>query len=107
MRCHGHAINDAVAGVPTAAWARPVQQHLDATLDAVSDSSSSTTRKTLFQGEQGEGSGHDPTAGVGLPGPTEFLGGDADLSIGRAELPLPDPACLTAAGVEEPVRRTA
>src|SRR5438132_1157720 len=98
MRGHGNAVHDAVACVPTAVRTRPIQQHLDAALDTVSDSSFATAGVTLFQGQQGEGSWHNPTARARIPRPAEFLGVEADASIGRAEFPLPDPARFTSLG---------
>ena len=90
MRRERHSKRHAVARVPTAAWTRSIEQHLDAQLDPIL---AFIRCGLLFPGhsqrQNRERCRDDPARGIRRPGPAELVGIEAHLSVDRLEFPSP------------------
>src|SRR5712664_2648068 len=102
MGSQGDAINDSVAGIPPATRTRTIKQHLNPELDAGGSGLTTARARELIDGENRERGWHNPTVRVRHPWPTELVRIKADVSIGRAKFPFPQPMRFLSGGVHEP-----
>src|ERR1039458_3772931 len=102
MRFQRTSVDDAIPGVPTASYARAIKQHRDSRPNSSIRLLGWVAGGELLQGDDGESRRNYPAIRAGHPGPALFGGVDTCLSVGRLELPAPQPVCLATLRVEQP-----
>src|SRR3989442_13120601 len=85
------AENHTIAGVPSAAWTRPVAKHVHSQLNSIRDLLRATASERLFESDERKGRGNDPTDRARKPRPPVFSGIKLYLPIHRPELPFLQP----------------
>ena len=91
MGSEWNAESNPITGIPTAAWASPVEEHLHTCSDSLVDHFRHAANRVSPKGDQRVGRWHDPTAGARCPGPAVFVGIELNLPIGNAKLQVPEP----------------
>src|SRR6266436_3693601 len=102
MGSQSDAINDSVTGIPPATRTRTIKQHFNPESDARGSGIKTARTRELIEGENRERGWHNPTVRVWHPWPTELVRIKADVSVGRAKFPFPQPTRFLSGGVHEP-----
>ena len=102
MGSQSDVINDSVAGIPPAARTCTIKQHFNPESETRGSGIETARTRELMEGENRERGWHNPTVRVRHPWPTELVRIKADVSVGRAKFPFPQPMRFLSGGVHEP-----